>query len=153
MASGVFASAVRSKALAASPCHGVKLPRIARPELPILTLTEIEDLAARVDPRYRAMVLVAAYAGLRWGEAAALKVQRVDLLRRSLTVAETLSDVSGAVTFAEPKTKASRRRVALPHRPADGLGQHLDAFPPARAGFRNPYPQGISRIRHHRRKR
>ena len=132
VARGVFASAVRSKALAASPCQGVKLPRIERPELRVLSPAEIEDLAARVEPRYRALVLVGGYAGLRWGEAAALKDRRVNLLKRSLTVAETLSDVAGVVSFAEPKTRASRRRIALPRRLADGLTQHLEAFPPTR---------------------
>ena len=62
VARGVFASAVRSKALAASPCQGVKLPRIERPELRVLSPAEIEDLAARVEPRYRALVLVGGYA-------------------------------------------------------------------------------------------
>jgi hypothetical protein len=33
--------------------------------------------------------------GLRWGEAAGLKVGRLDLLRRRVTVAETLSEVGG----------------------------------------------------------
>ena len=131
VARGVFDLAVRSKALASSPCQGVKLPRIERPELRVVSPAEIEDLVAAIAPRYRAMVLVGGYAGLRWGEAAALKDRQVNLLKRSLTVAKTLSDVAGVVTFTEPKTKASRRRIAIPRRLANGLAQHLEAFPPS----------------------
>lgn len=39
--------------------------------------------------QYRAMILLA-YTGLRWGECSGLKVKRVDLLRRRLTVARDL---------------------------------------------------------------
>jgi integrase len=40
-------------------------------------LARFEDLG----PRYRALVLVAAYGGLRFGELAALRRRRVDLIR------------------------------------------------------------------------
>jgi cystathionine beta-lyase/cystathionine gamma-synthase len=39
---------------------------------------------------------------------------RLDLLRRSPTVTETLSDVRGQVALAAPKTAVARRQVALP---------------------------------------
>ncbi len=36
-----------------------------------------------------------AYTGLRWGEASALRVSRLDLLRRRVTVAVAYSEVRG----------------------------------------------------------
>jgi integrase len=42
-----------------------------------------------------ALVLTLAYTGLRWGELAALRVGRVDLMRGRLVVAEAVSEVTG----------------------------------------------------------
>ena len=55
-----------------------------------------------------------------------------------------LSDVSGVVSFTEPNTKASRRRIALPRRLADGLTQHLEAFPFDADGLLFTAPEGGS---------
>jgi integrase len=61
-----------------------------------------------VGQQYRALVLMLAFCGLRWGEAAGLKVGRLDLLRRRLTVAETLSEVSGHLVWGTPKNHQVR---------------------------------------------
>jgi integrase len=42
-------------------------------------VAQVAALADAIDPRYRALVLVAAYGGLRWGELVGLRRQRVDL--------------------------------------------------------------------------
>jgi integrase len=52
------------------------------------TVHQVAALADAIPPRFRALVLVAAYTGLRWGELAGLRVRRVDLLHRQITVAE-----------------------------------------------------------------
>jgi integrase len=51
-----------------------------------------DQIADAVAPRYRALVLGAAYTGLRWGELAGLRVPRVDFLRRRIDVAEVLTE-------------------------------------------------------------
>jgi integrase len=48
--------------------------------------------------------LVLAFCGPRWGEAAALRVKRVDLLRRRITVAESVTEVRGRLTWGTPKS-------------------------------------------------
>jgi integrase len=58
--------------------------------------------------QYRGLVLTLAFCGLRRGEAAGLKVGRLDLLRRRLTVAETLSEVGGHLVWGAPKSHAAR---------------------------------------------
>lgn len=78
--------------------------------------------------RYWCMVLIGAYTGLRWGETAALRDRRVDLLRGVLRVEETLTDVRGRVAFKEPKSKASRRPVKLPATLADAIRTHMETF-------------------------
>jgi site-specific recombinase XerC len=49
------------------------------------TLAQVTVLADAIPRRYRALVLVAAYTGLRWGELAGLRAKRVDLLHRRIT--------------------------------------------------------------------
>jgi integrase len=125
IAAAVFASAVRSTLIPRSPSEGVKLPRIERTEMRFLTAEEVTGLADATGDRNRVLVLTAAYAGLRWGEIGGLRVSRLDLLRRRLTVVETLSEVRGRVMFSEPKTAASRRSVTLPRFLCDELAGHL----------------------------
>ena len=54
-------------------------------------MRQVFDLAAAIDPRYRALVLLAAFGSLRWGEPAALRRTDLDLdagtvrIERSLT--------------------------------------------------------------------
>ena len=59
------------------------------------------------------MVLLLGFCGLRWGEVAALRVKRVDLLRRRLTVAESVTEVSGRLTWGTPKSHQARQ-VPIP---------------------------------------
>ena len=124
----IFEAAVTSDLIGRSPCRGVRLPPARRPEMRFLDVDEIETLAAAADPRYRALVLTAAYTGLRWGEAAGLEVGGLDLLRRRLTVTQALSDVAGELTVGPPKTAAARRTITMPAFLADELGTHLGRF-------------------------
>jgi integrase len=75
-----------------------------------------------IGQQYRVLVLVLAFWGLRWGEVAALKVGRLDLLRRRLTVAETLSEVGGKLVWCTPKSHAARS-VPIPKFVVDQLGR------------------------------
>lgn len=72
---------------------------------------EVELLAAAMPDRYRALVLVGAYAGLRWGEDAGLKRANVDVLRSRTRVVTTAVEVRGHVSLGnEPKTRRFRLR-------------------------------------------
>jgi hypothetical protein len=58
-----------------------------------------------IDPRYGTLVRLAAYTGLRAGEIGALRIGRVDLDARRLTIAESVTEVQGhGLVFGEPKT-------------------------------------------------
>ena len=86
-------------------------------------------MARAADP-HGLIVLVLAYTGLRWGELAALRVKRVDLQRRRLLVAESVTEVNGKAVCGTPKTH-HRRSVPLPGFLIDPLraqiaGRHRD---------------------------
>jgi integrase len=82
-------------------------------------------LADAIHARYRALVLVGAYGGLRIGELAGLRRRRVDLLRGTVEVAEILTEVRGELFVGPPKTRAGRRRVGLPQAVTRELARHL----------------------------
>jgi integrase len=108
--------AVRDGRISRNPGHGVRLPKTTKAEKRFISRAEVFRLAdaaaaypiPEIGTQYRVLVLVLAFCGLRWGEGAGLKVGRLDLLRRRLTVAETLSEVGGHLTWSTPKNHAQR---------------------------------------------
>jgi integrase len=104
--------AVRDGRLARNVAVGVRLPRPRRAEKVFLTHVQVSQLAAAAEP-YGLIVRLLAYTGLRWGELAALRVRHVDLDRRRLVVAESVTEVNGRAVFGTPKSH-QRRSVPLP---------------------------------------
>lgn len=74
---------------------------------------------------HQTMVYVLAYGGLRWGELAALRRGRVDVLRRRLDIKESIVEISGFLSFGTPKTYQTRT-VQLPAFVATMVGRHLE---------------------------
>ena len=111
--SQILKTAVRARYLPANSAEGIDLPRKPRREQLFLNPSEVDRLAGAVDERYRALVYVFAYGGLRWGEAAALRRRRVDVLRGKLEVAESLAEVGGDLHFG-PTKNYRNRVVTLP---------------------------------------
>jgi len=134
----VLAAAVDAELILSSPCHNIDLPKIERAEMRFLTPGEVSALASAMDERYRAMVLLAAYGGLRLGELAGLKRARVDVLRRRVVVAEILVESEGRLFSGPPKTRAGRRTVSIPGPVADALGSHLGRWSAEELVFTNP---------------
>jgi integrase len=90
-----------------------------------LNPAEVAWLADVIDARFRALVLVAAYGGLRIGELAGLRRRRVDLLRGTVDVVEIVVEVRGELYMGPPKTRAGRRIVTLPRSVVEELAEHL----------------------------
>lgn len=137
-----FNAAVEEGLLARSPCRGVELPKIERREMTILTPAEVSRLADTIRPRFRALVLTAAYTGLRAGELSGLHVDQLDLLRKRVRVTRTAVDVRGHWSVGEPKTNASRRTVSLPQALCEMIAQHLAEYGPSDDGLVFTAPQG-----------
>jgi integrase len=124
----VLAAAVDGGILAANPARRVPLPRVERDAPRFLDAGGVARLAGVIHPRYRALVLVGAYGGLRIGELAGLRRGRVDLPRGEVDVDQVLVEVAGRLHAGPPKTRAGRRRVGLPRPVADELAAHLAAW-------------------------
>lgn len=122
-----LAEAVRDGILTSNAAVGVAVPRAEHRSMYPLSAGEVAGLASAVPPRDRALILTLAYGGLRIGEASALRVRRVDLLRSRLHVAGSASEIAGH--RIEGSTKTDReRQVALPRFLSDELAQHLAAY-------------------------
>ena len=134
-------AAVNADMLPRSPCRAVRLPRVEREEMRFLNPAQVATLADVIGSRYRALVLLGAYGGLRIGELAGLRRSRVDLLRGTVTVAEIVVEVGGVLHIGPPKTRASRRRVGLPRFVVEELAAHL-AGPGDPEAFVFTAPQG-----------
>jgi integrase len=130
---GVMRYSARKRWLLRSPLEDVDLaeilPKDDHIEQRFLDATEIRQLAAAIDPRYQALVLCAAYTGARFGELAALRVERIDFLRRQIRIEETLNEVRGQIVIGPPKTRKARRAVSIPSFLADVLAAHVAGKP------------------------
>ena len=124
----ILDTAVLDGRIVASPCGGIKLPRMPQIEMAFLHPDQLRDICALVDPKHRLFVEVLAIAGLRFGEAAALRRSRCDILRSRLIIAENLSEVSGVLHYVAPKTH-QRRVVTIPRFLGDRLAQTLQSLP------------------------
>lgn len=124
----VMAAAVDGGLIAVSPCERVRLPDGSDFEPRFLTPGEVATLADAIDDRYRALVLVAAYGGLRFSEIAGLRRRTVDVLRGRLQITEVAVEAGGRITFKPPQSKAGRRGVSLPTVAHHALTEHLDTF-------------------------
>lgn len=108
---------------------------IARPEktrrkVEPLTEEEVKVIRQHIPERYRALIDVLAFAGLRIGEALALRGQDIN---GHIEVRRNAVEVNGRVVYGEPKTKGSCRDVPLPswlrrelHEHAAGYGVEMD---------------------------
>jgi integrase len=81
------------------------------------------------DDRYRALVLLAALASLRWGEVTALHRQDLDLDNAAVRVrvAYTERD-NGTMVLGPPKSRAGVRTVNIPRSLVPDLRAHLDKY-------------------------
>jgi integrase len=123
--------------ISGQPCRiagaGTPRPSADRRDLAerLLAPAQVADVAAGMPPRYRVLVLAAAWSGLRQGELLALT--RADLdLKASPPVVRVRRRVrrndDGSMDVDTPKSTASLRTVALPGPLRDALVDHLDEF-------------------------
>ena len=155
----IMALAVKDGRLVRNPAAGVNLPRVVVAERRYLTAGQVDALAEacasggpevvskyrraseRYRDDYRLIVLFLAYTGLRFGELAALRVRRLDFLRRRATVAESVTPVHGrGMVWGTPKAHESRE-VPIPKFLLQDLARHVAGrspedlvFPGGRSG-------------------
>jgi len=122
----ILATAVEDDRIESNPCRirGAGIERSS--ERPIIGPEKVIELSEEIAGRYRALVLLAGFGGLRLGELLALRRKHVDIHSGIVVVNEQLVTlVGGHRIITEPKTHAGKRKVSLPSLVVDALEQHL----------------------------
>ena len=125
--SQIMRAAAADRRIPFNPCQDVPLPVEHHVER-FLTPREVEALAEAIEPRFRALVLLAAYGGLRFGELAGLRRSKLDPVRGRVQIVESLVEANGRLSFGPPKTKRSLRTVPLPRRIVSEIEEHLEQY-------------------------
>ena len=118
---------MESGAINSNPARGVKVPGTTNRETLHLDARQVSRLASEAESQSSGsgvLVLVLAYGGLRWGEVAALRRGRCDLLRSRLLIRESVSEVGGVLHYGSTKTHQART-IVLPGFLRDRLAAHL----------------------------
>jgi integrase len=121
-----LAAAIADERIKINAASAVPLPTERQKPPRYLSQSEVERLVDQMPRQYRALVLVGAYAGLRWGEAAGLRRRDIDTLRSRIRVTSTAVQLRGRVALDnEPKTTRSKRSVPVARSVMRHLEQHL----------------------------
>jgi integrase len=89
------------------------------------SLDELDTLAEAMPPRYRMLVLLAAWCGLRYGELTELRRKDIDTKRGVIHVRRGVTLVDGKFVVDTPKTAAGIRDVNVPPFLLPQLREHL----------------------------
>jgi integrase len=112
-----------------NPCRIRGADRELAPERPILTVPQVFALADCMPHRYRVLVLVTAFASLRWGEVTALCRADVDIEHGTVTVRVAYSELrNGALVLGPPKSRAGSRTVSVPAALVEALAEHIASY-------------------------
>lgn len=135
--SGILADAVKAKRLATNPASGLQgLPRKRAKRRVYLSADDVHRLADE-SGQHRALVLVLAYCGLRWGEAIALRVSDVEFLRRRISVSENAVQI-GTRHAVGPTKGRKARSVPVPAFVLDELSLQCAGKAPGDVVFSGP---------------
>lgn len=122
----VMATAVDDELIVRNPCvlKGASTERAA--ERPIATVAQIATLGDEIDGRYRSLVLLATWTGLRFGELAGLRREDLDVVGGTIRVVRQVQELTtGQLVYGPPKTDAGYRTVAIPPHIVPDLVKHL----------------------------
>lgn len=119
--------AVKDGLIPRNASEAVKSPQVNREEIQPLSPEHAKVLleAVRGD-RLEALYVLAIHTGLRQGELLGLKWEDVDFEAGKLRVRRTLTTTAEGPVLAAPKTKGSKRSVALTNAATEALRSHLD---------------------------
>ena len=122
----IMGTAVTDGKIPANPCvirgaGSVERARTIRPA----SVTELAKLTEAMPKRYRAMVLLASWCALRFGELTELRRHDVDLEDGVIRIRRGVVRVGGEFIVTSPKSTAAARDVAIPPHLLPALREHL----------------------------
>jgi integrase len=125
----IFNTAVDDGLIRRNPCRVRGAGEDQSPERPTLTIEDVLKVAHVIPERYGLLVLLATFTSLRFGELAALRRSDIDLVSGFVSVRRSQVELSnGGLLVKDPKSRAGRRRVAIPRAIRSDVQTHLDRF-------------------------
>ena len=122
----ILNTAVSDRLLTQNPCTVPGAGAENTPERPLLDTATVLDLADAIEPRLRALVLLAGFGALRPGELLGLERRDFDTLRGPVQVRRQAQEITGMGRMVTPpKSDAGTRTVAPePVKPAETRSFH-----------------------------
>ena len=155
----VMKFAIRTERLGKDPTAGVELPDKIDGEQRYLTHAQLHSLAVAAG-RFRTLVFVLGYCGLRIGEASALRIRDIDIEARRITVRRSVTYVTGQGMVEGTTKNKTVRTVPVPAFLAPLLETEIGdrgpgelVFPPRRGDYLGPGSCGGHSTRGHRDRR
>jgi integrase len=140
----ILSTAVDDEVIPVNPCRvrgagSVKRAKDIRPA----SLPELEALAAAMPPKYRLMVLLAAWCAMRFGELAELRRADIDVKNGVVHIRRGVIYGDAGRVVKDPKSQAGKRDVNIPPHLMPAVRAHLAAHTsPARDALVFPAAQG-----------
>lgn len=135
----ICATAVTDDLLVANPCRirgAGQAKRVSKTEP--ATLEELAALVDAMPPRYRLMVLLAAWCGLRFGELTELRGKDIDTKSGVIKIRRAVAWVDSVAVIGKPKSDAGTRDVNIPPHLLPAVRAHLLQFGVGRDGLMFP---------------
>lgn len=131
-----------------NPCRVRGASQDRSPERPVLTLREVVGLAEVIEDKYEALILLAVFGSLRWGELAALRRRDIDQAAGVAKIERSLTELPGR---GYPLRPAKVRCRAAHRRDTDGDHADPEASPgelhrarARRLGVHQPYRGAVA---------
>ena len=125
----IMGTAVADLLIRRNPCTIKGASTVHTPERPTATVQEVYDLASAIQARYRVLVLMAGFLGLRWGELIGLHRRDIDLDHAAVRVRRSVAELNnGQREIKAPKSAAGKRTVAIPAAIVPDLRVHLELY-------------------------
>lgn len=128
--STIMRTAILDGVLVSTPCKVKGAGSERAPERPVATVAEIEALHQAMPDHLKLVVLLAAWCQLRRGEILGLRHCDIDLDNSTISVVQSRTfRMNGESLIKEPKSKASRRVLAVPLEMVETVSAHLILYP------------------------
>lgn len=114
----IMNTAVDDGLIKRNPCRIKGAGNEKSPERPVLSVAQVYALADTVGPAYRARILLATFASLRWAELAALRPEDIDLAACTVRISRQLHYPRRASRSGRPSHgRTPYRRLPRPDHP------------------------------------
>lgn len=136
----IMKCAVRANARKDNPAagHEIRVPHRRTRQVPMLTMDQAARLVEHTTDHYKPAMWLLIFTGLRPAELCGLRVEDVDLVRRTVHVRQTWSPIPGfdgsprEFIYGPVKSDAGQRAIPIPQWLCEDLAAHLASRAPVR---------------------